>query len=90
MEHPEPVDKNSFLYPRSPYYGQVRPEHLVFNANLQEFAQRVSIICNLETNGKLSPVESYKQVKALWKQLKRSKKQLGIGENSFENLPGSE
>jgi polyhydroxyalkanoate synthesis regulator phasin len=53
---------------------------LVFNANLQEFAQRVSLIANLETSGKLSPEESYKQVKALWKQLKTSKKQLGIGQ----------
>jgi len=31
-----------FIYPRSRYYGQVKPENLVFNANLQEFAQRVS------------------------------------------------
>ncbi len=80
MEQPNPVDKNSFLYPRSRYYGQVKPENLVFNANLQEFAQRVSFTCNLETNGKISPEEAYKQVKALWKQLKRSRKQLGISE----------
>jgi isopropylmalate/homocitrate/citramalate synthase len=73
-------DRDEFLYPRSRYYGQVKPENLVFNANLQEFAQRVSIICNLETNGKLPPEEAYNQIKALWKQLKRSKKQLGIGE----------
>jgi len=36
------VDEFDFLYPRSRYYGQVKPENLVFNANLQEFAQRVS------------------------------------------------
>ena len=73
------TDLQSFLYPRSRYYGSVKPENLVFNANLQEFAQRVSFIANLETGGKLSPEESYKQILALWKQLKRSKKQLGIG-----------
>lgn len=73
------VDKDEFLYPRSRYYGQVKPEHLVFNANLQEFAQKVGYITNLETSGKLSPEEAYKQIKALWKQLKQSKKQLGIG-----------
>ena len=73
------MDKSDFLYPRSRYHGQVRPENLVFNANLQEFAQRVGYICNLQTAGKLSPEESYEQIKSLWKQLKRSKKSLKIG-----------
>jgi isopropylmalate/homocitrate/citramalate synthase len=76
-------DKDNFLNPRSRYRGQVKPENLVFNANLQEFANRVTIICSLETNGKMTPEESYKEIKALWKQLKRSKKELGIGENRF-------
>lgn len=79
------VDRSDFLYPRSRYYGQVKPENLVFNANLQEFAQQVSYICNLETGGKISPEESYRRIKELWKQLKRSKKQLGIGENLFQD-----
>ncbi len=77
--------KEDFLYPRSRYYGQVRPENLVFNANLQEFAQRVSYICNLETSGKLPPEEAYEQVKSLWKQLKQSKQELKIGENGFQD-----
>ncbi|MFM2432365.1 MAG: hypothetical protein RLZZ511_3579 [Cyanobacteriota bacterium] len=70
---------SDFLYPRRSYRGSFQPQNLVFNANLQEFAQRVSYISNLETNGKLSPEESYKEIKALWKQLKQSKKSLGIG-----------
>lgn len=78
------TEHNRFLYPRSRYYGPVKPENLVFNANLQEFAQRISFICNLETNGKISSEEAYKQIKSLWKQLKRSKKQLGIGGKSSE------
>lgn len=82
------TDHDEFLYPRSRYYGQVKPENLVFNANLQEFAQRVSFICNLETNSKISPEEAYEQIKALWKQLKRSKKQLGIGEKPSDNSQG--
>jgi hypothetical protein len=90
MVDPNQVEKNRFLYPRSRYYGQIKPENLVFNANLQEFAQRVNYICNLETNGKLSPEESYKQIKALWKQLKRSKKQLGLGNKPFQSEEGSE
>ncbi|MBE9227191.1 hypothetical protein IQ264_17315 [Phormidium sp. LEGE 05292] len=78
-------DRTNFLYPRSRYYGAVNPENLVFNANLQEFTQRVNFICALETGGKLPPEEAYKQIKALWKQLKRSKKELGIGQNPFQS-----
>ena len=37
--------KDEFLYPRSSYRGKVKPENLVFNSNLQEFAQRVNYIC---------------------------------------------
>lgn len=73
-------DKNNFLYPRGRYYGQVKPENLIFNANLQEFAQKIGFITSLETAGKLSPEEAYNQIRVLWKQLKHSKKELGIGE----------
>ncbi|KOP27140.1 hypothetical protein AMR41_07270 [Hapalosiphon sp. MRB220] len=76
-------NKDDFLYPRGRYYGQVKPENLVFNANLQEFAQRISYICNLETAGKMSPEEAYENIKGLWKSLKQAKKQLRIGENPF-------
>lgn len=79
------AEHNQFLYPRSRYYGQIKPENLVFNANLQEFAQRISFICNLESNGKISSEEAYKQIKSLWKQLKRTKKQLGIGSQPSES-----
>ncbi len=78
-------DKTNFIYPRGRYYGQVKPENLVFNANLQEFAQRVNYICNLETAGKLPPEEAYKKIKDLWKQLKHTKKQLKVGENPFQD-----
>lgn len=74
---------NNFLYPRSRYYGKFQPENLVFNANLQEFSQRISYITCLETAGKLSQEEAYKQIKALWKQLKHSKKQLAVGGNEI-------
>ena len=74
-----------FLFPRNNYRGKVKPENLVFNSNLQEFAQKISYICNLETGGKLPPEEAYKQIKSLWKQLKRSKKELGIGKSDFDS-----
>lgn len=77
--------KSDFLYPHSSYHGEVKPENLVFNANLQEFAQKISYICNLETNGKLSPEEAYQEIKKLWKELKASKKQLQIGDNLFQS-----
>ncbi|MDJ0689157.1 MAG: hypothetical protein QNJ41_11665 [Xenococcaceae cyanobacterium MO_188.B32] len=78
-------DKYNFLYPHNSYRGEVKPENLVFNANLQEFAQKVSYICNLETGGKIPPEDAYKQIKSLWKKIKRSKKELGIGKEPLDN-----
>jgi hypothetical protein len=68
--------KNQFLNPKSKFYGNFSPENLAFDANLQEFANRVSIICALETGGKITPLDAYEQIKALWKQVKVSKKNL--------------
>ena len=76
--------KYNFLYPRNPYHGKVHPENLVFNANLQEFAQKISYICNLETSGKIPPEEAYRKIKSLWKDLKKSKKELKIGKRPFD------
>lgn len=90
MEITARVDKNRFLYPCDRYYGQFKPENLVFNANLQEFTQRVSYIYNLQSSGKLNPEEAYNRIEALWKQLERTTKQLGIGENSFQSKEGNE
>jgi hypothetical protein len=81
MGTPNREDLNSFIYPRSRYYGEFKPENLVFNANLQEFAQKVGYITCLETGGKLSPEEAYEQIHTLWKQFKHSKKALKIGAN---------
>ena len=55
-----PKQSDSFLYQNSSYYGQVKPENLLFNSNLQEFSQKASYICCLQTGGKLSPADSYK------------------------------
>ncbi len=78
------TERDRYLYACGHYRGAVKPENLVFNANLQEFAQRVAYISNLETNGKLSAEESYQQIETLWKQLEQSKKQLGIGKAPFQ------
>ena len=71
---------DSFLYNNNRYHGKFNPENLVFNANLQEFTHKIGYICSLETAGRITPAESYAQIKILWKDLKRTKKQLGIGE----------
>ena len=67
-----------FLFPQSRYYGKFTPENLVFNANLQEFSHRVSIICALETGGKISPQEAYTQIAKLWQHVEQSKQNLLI------------
>ncbi len=69
-------DRSSFLFPRSRYHGSVRPKHLLLNANLQEFSQRISTISALQTNGKLSAAESFEQIQRLWQQLEQNHNQL--------------
>ena len=73
---------NEFLYPRSRYYGRFSPQNLAFNANLQEFSHRVEYISALEAGGKLSPAQAYLEIRKLWKQLRKSKKELGIGKSN--------
>ena len=68
--------KTKFLYPKSSYRGEFSPENLVFDANLQEFSQKVAYTCNLETSGKLSPEDAYLKIKQLWHELKQSKNNL--------------
>lgn len=72
-------NKNNFLFPKGNYHGDLspsNPNNLVFNANLQEFAQKAAYICGLETNGKISAEEAYDQIKELWHQLQTSKREL--------------
>ncbi|ELS04309.1 hypothetical protein Xen7305DRAFT_00040380 [Xenococcus sp. PCC 7305] len=68
--------KENFLYPTSKYYGEFTPQNLVFNSNLQQFAQTVSYICSLESNGKLTPHEAYEAIRKSYKELRKSKKEL--------------
>jgi len=64
--------KDQFLYPRSRYYGSYTPENLIFNANLQEVAQKILILAALHTGGNLSSTEAFAQVEQLWQQLEKS------------------
>ncbi|MGL5059462.1 MAG: DUF7219 family protein [Microcoleus sp.] len=76
-------NSQNFLYPQGHYYGEVKPENLVFNANLQEFTQRVGYISALASNGKISVEQAFAQIETLWHQVEKSKKQLGVGDSPF-------
>jgi hypothetical protein len=69
---------NHTMFPYARYRGTFTPNHLVFNANLQEFSRRVGMISALQTGGKLSAIEAFQQIEALWQQLEASTEQLGI------------
>jgi hypothetical protein len=68
--------KDQFFNPQGRYYGEFTPENLAFDANLQEFANRISIICALENGGKITSLEAYEQIKELWAELRASKRNL--------------
>ncbi|GAB4211755.1 MAG: hypothetical protein OHK0012_04830 [Synechococcales cyanobacterium] len=72
----DPSQVEQFLYPYTLSSANLPPAQMLLDANLQEFSQRVTIICGLESNGKLSPLDAYQQIKALWKQLQAAKRQL--------------
>ncbi|WP_347179609.1 DUF7219 family protein [Roseofilum halophilum] len=74
--------KEQFLYPRTSYHGKLTPDNLIFNANLQEFSQKVSVISALETNGKITPLESYNRIKNLWEELHRIRQGLDIQDSA--------
>lgn len=80
-------DKSDILFPRSRYYGKFTPEHLAFNANLQEFAHKVGYICSLETGGKLPPNDAYEMIRELWAKVEQSKAGLGIQPDLDNSTP---
>ncbi|MEB3310658.1 MAG: hypothetical protein VKJ02_10530 [Snowella sp.] len=73
---PQSPSLDQFLHPHHSYEGKTTPENLVFNANLQEFGQKISYLCSLETNGKISSEEAYQKIRQLWKKIKESKQEL--------------
>ncbi len=75
-ETPRNIQKDAFMAPTAHYRGEFTPEHLAFNANLQEFANRVVTLCSLETAGKITPEAAYQEIRTLWHELKASKQNL--------------
>lgn len=52
------------------------PEQVLMDANIREFGQAISLICALETGGKLSAEEAYELIRKTWRDLKHSHKLL--------------
>lgn len=69
---------NEFLYPHHLQRNTLEPELLEFAEELETFAQQVGYTCNLETGGKLSPINAYERLERLWEHLKQTKEELGI------------
>jgi hypothetical protein len=72
---------NALIYPPSCYLDGSRSENVIFNTELQGFAQEISYISGLEASGQISPKNAYKEVKLRWKELKKFKKKLKISKN---------
>lgn len=80
MSDEQPDGRDELLTPRARYKGEFTPANLAFDANLQEFAQRVAYICGLETAGKITPHDAHSRIRELYEELERSHHGLGIGE----------
>ena len=56
------------------------PEQIIMEANIREFGHTISLICALETGGKISAEEAFALIKKTWQELKSSRKGL-LGED---------
>jgi hypothetical protein len=52
------------------------PEEVLLEANIKEFGHTISMICALETGGKITADEAYALIKKSWSDLKSSRKVL--------------
>ncbi|WP_206293449.1 DUF7219 family protein [Humisphaera borealis] len=52
------------------------PEELLMEANIREFGHTISLICALETGGKITSDEAYTLIKKTWRELKESRNML--------------
>jgi hypothetical protein len=79
------ISNEEFLNSISSYYGKPDFRPMIFYSNLQEFANKVDLICTLQTGGKLSPEEAYVEIMKLWNELKASRDNLITGSSSPGN-----
>jgi transcriptional regulator with AAA-type ATPase domain len=60
-------------------------EEFLMEANIREFGHTISLICALETGGKISPEEAFGLIKKTWQELKVTRKGLlGDGKSTLE------
>lgn len=71
-------EEERLLFSMIQYEGEFSPQNLAFNANLQEFAQRVDYIYAIYRENEITASDAYQLVEQLWKELSHSKKGLGI------------
>ena len=76
MDGLDRITKQQMLYSHAVYRGEFTPNLLLFNANLQEFSQKIGYISGLHTSGKLTSEQAYQRIQALWKDLKKFKKEI--------------
>lgn len=63
------MNLQDFICPVYTYRGEPIPSHQEFNTHLQIFCCRASLLCSLQTNGKISPTDALRQLTELWEQL---------------------
>ncbi|MEM0914357.1 MAG: hypothetical protein AAGK09_07065 [Planctomycetota bacterium] len=71
--------------PDNPPPPDDRPEDLLFQSNLQEFARKVGFAVGLEQGDKINSAEAYMRIRTLWKDLKHSHRAL-LSEEEAERL----
>jgi len=63
-------------FPRVPEYSTEALLHAITFANLEEFSQRVGLICALHASGHLSSTAAFAHVDGLWRELRRAAQSL--------------
>lgn len=63
------IELQNFINPYISYHGKITPNEILLNSNLQEFANNVQILVNLNTGGKLGCEQVYEKIMLLSRQL---------------------
>ena len=64
------------------------PAEMMFEDSLDLFARKIGIIVALEAGGKKTIKEAFAEIKALYKNLKKTRKALGLKEKDDEQVSG--
>ena len=82
MAEPDGIRSQMEIY--SSFHGNDwTPQRAAFHQNLEQFADKISLIVGLQANWKISQEEAYEQIKKLWKIQKINRKDL-LPENIIE------